>query len=69
MFTEAKTRKELIDPALSKAGWDVTDPIQVGLEIPVDGFDPQAWKKLEQEIRRIKAQAGVYNVPASSRYQ
>ena len=31
-----------IDPALEKAGWDVHDPAQVGTEIPVDGFDPQA---------------------------
>jgi predicted type IV restriction endonuclease len=40
---EATTRQELIDPALKKAGWDVTNRDQVGLEIPVDGFDPQAW--------------------------
>ena len=33
--TEAKTRKELIDPTLKKAGWDVDNPDQVGLEIPV----------------------------------
>ena len=40
--TEAKTRRELIDPALQKAGWDVGDPNQVRIEIPVDGFDPAA---------------------------
>ncbi len=38
--TEARTRKELIDPALKKAGWDINNPDQVGIEIPVDGFDP-----------------------------
>jgi hypothetical protein len=43
--TEAKTRRELIDPALKKAGWDVANPNQVGLEIPVDGFDPQACRR------------------------
>ncbi len=31
---EAKTRKELIDPALKKAGWDVNNPEQVPIEIP-----------------------------------
>lgn len=39
---EASTRKELIDPALLRAGWDINNSDQVGLEIPVDGFDPQA---------------------------
>ena len=32
---EATTRRELIDPALLRAGWDVRDPAQVRLEIPV----------------------------------
>jgi hypothetical protein len=31
--TEAQTRKQLIDPALEKAGWDVKNPDQVGIEI------------------------------------
>jgi len=56
--TEAKTRKELIDPALRKAGWDVNNPDQVGIEIPVDGFDPQAWKALEAKLNRL-GEAGV----------
>ena len=56
--TEAKTRKELIDPALKKAGWDVNNPDQVGIEIPVDGFDPEAWRRLEAELKRLR-QAGV----------
>jgi hypothetical protein len=43
--TEAKTRKELIDPALIKAGWDVDNLDQVGLEIPVDGSDLQACRR------------------------
>lgn len=33
---EAKTRRELIDPALKKAGWDVNNPDQVRIEIPVE---------------------------------
>jgi len=33
--SEAKTRKELIDPALKKAGSDVRDSAQVGTEIPL----------------------------------
>ena len=56
--SEARTRKELIDPALRKAGWDVDDPDQVGIEIPVDGFDPQAWKALQAKLRCL-GEAGV----------
>lgn len=40
---EARTRKERIDPALEKAGWNVMDPAQVGREIPVDGVDQEPW--------------------------
>ena len=47
-ITEKLTRKELIDPALFHAGWDVANPNQVGIEIPVDGFDPDAWQQLQQ---------------------
>jgi type I restriction enzyme R subunit len=56
--TEAVTRKELIDPALLKAGWDVANPELVGTEIPVDGFDPQAWKALEAKIAELR-QSGL----------
>jgi type I restriction enzyme, R subunit len=55
---EARTRKELIDPALKKAGWDVNNHDQVGLEIPVDGFDPQAWDALKKELDRLR-ESGV----------
>jgi len=34
---EADTRKELIDRVLEKAGWNLNDSNQVGIEIPVDG--------------------------------
>ena len=57
--TEAKTRKELIDPALLRAGWNVDDPNQVGLEIPVDGFDPTARQALQEKLQRIRASGGV----------
>ena len=56
---EATTRCEVIDPALKKAGWDVNDPQRVGLEIPVDGFDPKHganWKQL----RHICEQNKIY---------
>jgi len=55
-ITEFTTRRELIDPALKRAGWDVNDPQRVGLEIPVDGFDPQAWRELEKQLRHIREQ-------------
>jgi type I site-specific restriction endonuclease len=48
--TEARTRKELIDPARARAGWDVSDPARVGLAIPVDGFDPLAWQSLHKKL-------------------
>ena len=60
--TEAKTRKELIDPALQKAGWDVDNPDQVGIEIPVDGFDPVAWQRLEVKLRRLREAGVAYEV-------
>ncbi len=59
-LTEAKTRNELIDPALKKAGWDVKNPDQVGLEIPVDGFDPTAWRMLEARLKRIRDANGTF---------
>ena len=42
---EAKTRQDLIDPLLEKAGWHVKDRALVGTDIPVDGFDPAAWQR------------------------
>src|SRR5947207_3845221 len=41
--SEARTRKALIDPALANAEWDLRDPAQVGIEIPVDGYDAEPW--------------------------
>ncbi len=60
---EARTRREMIDPALEKAGWDVYNRLcqgQVRFEIPVDGFDPDAWRALESRLRQIRQQGGIY---------
>jgi type I site-specific restriction endonuclease len=40
---EANTRKKFIDRALQTAGWNLEDPNQVGIEIPVDGYDAEPW--------------------------
>jgi len=40
---EGRTRTEQIDSTLLKAGWDIHDPAQVGIEIPVDGYDADPW--------------------------
>ena len=42
-ISEKETRKALIDPALEKAGWYLRNHAQVGLEIPVDGYDAEPW--------------------------
>jgi type I site-specific restriction endonuclease len=42
-ISEAETRKEMIDPALEAAGWNLKNHTQVGLEIPVDGYDKEPW--------------------------
>lgn len=59
---EAKTRKEMIDPALQIAGWNIDDSNQVGLEIPVDGTDAKAWAELKERLNRIHESGGIYNV-------
>ncbi|MBM4161176.1 MAG: DEAD/DEAH box helicase [Ignavibacteria bacterium] len=38
-ISESETRYSLIDPQLSKAGWKISDRSQVGIEIPVEGYD------------------------------
>lgn len=52
---EAITRQFLIDPALSKAGWNVNDTNSVGREIPADGFDLVAWAALRARLRDAEA--------------
>ena len=61
--TEALTRKELIDPALLRAGWDVDNPEQVGIEIPVDGQEPAAWQRLQNKLKEA-GQSYTANLPA-----
>jgi len=56
--SEKRTRKELINPALKKAGWDINNHAQVGLEIPVDNSDVEAWKKLEKRLIGLKQRGG-----------
>ena len=43
-LTEAKTRANLIDPLLERALWNLADHTQVGIEIPVQGYDPTPWQ-------------------------
>jgi type I site-specific restriction endonuclease len=40
---EATTRKDIIDPQIAAAGWNMSDPAQVRFEIPVDGYDAEPW--------------------------
>jgi type I restriction enzyme, R subunit len=61
-LNEAKTRKEMIDPALERAGWNINDPNQVGLEIPVDGTDAKAWAELKEKLDQIRESGGTYDV-------
>lgn len=42
-LNEAQARYVLIDPALEKVGWKLHDRTQVGLEVPVDGYDAEPW--------------------------
>ena len=54
--TEAQTRKTLIDPALTRAGWDLDDPNQVRFEIPVDDVSPAAWQIFQEKLKRLSEQ-------------
>ncbi len=42
-LSEERTRKEMIDPQLEKAGWYLRDHSRVKIEIPVDGYDAEPW--------------------------
>lgn len=42
-LNEAQARTELIDPSLTRAGWDLSDHLQVRREVPVDGYDAAPW--------------------------
>ena len=42
-INEERTRKELIDPQLERAGWYLRDHSKVKIEIPADGYDKEPW--------------------------
>ena len=42
-ISEERTRKEMIDPQLEKAGWYLRDHSKVKIEIPVDGYVAEPW--------------------------
>src|SRR5689334_18813135 len=62
-INEATTRKNLIDPALRKAGWDIDNPNQVGLEIPVDGTSPAAWAQIKAHLDRTGSNLAIQQTP------
>jgi type I restriction enzyme R subunit len=49
-ISESKTRKQLIDPRLEKAGWRISDKSQVGIEVPVDGYNAEPWNGVTDYI-------------------
>ena len=42
-ISEERTRKDIIDPQLERAGWYLHDHSRVKIEIPVDGYDAEPW--------------------------
>ncbi|MEM8532839.1 MAG: DEAD/DEAH box helicase family protein, partial [Chloroflexota bacterium] len=60
--SEAQTRQDLIDPALGRAGWDVKDRKQVGVEMPTDGSDPIALQQTLARLNQIREEHGIYEV-------
>ena len=42
-ISEERTRKEMIDPQLERAGWYLRDHAKVKIEIPVDGYNAEPW--------------------------
>ncbi len=47
---ESQTRAELIDPMLLRAGWNIQNTAQVGIEIPVDGYNAAPWNGISDYI-------------------
>lgn len=50
-ISEAKTRQEIIDQRLTKAGWDVTNPSQVSSELDIWVGLPEGIKESENEYQ------------------
>ena len=44
-INEERTRKEMIDPQLEKAGWYLRDHSRVMIEIHVDGYGAEPWNE------------------------
>jgi type I site-specific restriction endonuclease len=42
-ISETAARATLINPLLTKAGWNLKDRTQVDIEMPVDGYDKEPW--------------------------
>jgi len=63
-LNEASARYILIDPALEKAGWRLSDRTQVGYEIPVDGYDAMPWNGVPRipVLRIIRARVRFLSV-------
>ncbi len=63
---EAQTRRDLIDPALALAGWDVQNPAHVGIEIPVDQSNPQVWAQTAVQLQAMRERGEAYAVDLPS---
>ena len=63
---EAATRRDQIDPQLLRAGWDVANSTQVGIEIPVDGYDPAEWQVLSVQLKQLRDASVPYEVELPS---
>lgn len=64
---ESQTRKALIDPQLLRAGWNIANPSQVGIEIPVDGYDAAPYNGITDYILRAPSGEIIAVVEAKKR--
>jgi type I site-specific restriction endonuclease len=52
-FNEAQTRYGLIDPQLTKRGWNLADRRSVSLEVPVDGITDYCLYRSNGEVLAV----------------
>ena len=52
---EARTRREHIDPALRKAGWDVSDPTLVGIGFLVGRSTVMSMRSIQPHSHRVES--------------
>lgn len=64
---EGVTRKELIDPMLLRAGWDVSNAERVGIEVPVDGYNAEPWNGITDYVLHDDAARIIAVVEAKKR--